>query len=112
MGSGAEEGESPEVTTVVITYLTTQLVTYGASSDSVSTVTRTARRTVVITVSDSDGEMSILPSPGHPNTPVILATPTPGAPSEPIAVSAASPRRDDVFVYFAIVAMAILALTL
>jgi hypothetical protein len=112
MGSGAEEGESPEVTTVVITYLTTQLVTYGTSSDSVSTVTRTARRTVVITVSDSDGEMSILPSPGHPNTPVILATPTPGAPSEPIAVSAASPRRDDVFVYFAIVAMAILALTL
>ncbi|RGP78569.1 glycoside hydrolase family 16 [Fusarium longipes] len=114
MGSGAEEGESSEVTTVVITYLTTQLVTYGTSTDSVSTVTRTARRTVVVTVSKSDQEMSILPvpSPGYPNTPVTLPTPTPGAPSEPIAVSAASSRRDDVFVYFAIVAMAILALTL
>ncbi|CEF85685.1 unnamed protein product [Fusarium graminearum] len=114
MGSGAEAGESPEVTTVVITYLTTQLVTYGTSTDSVSTVTRTARRTVVITVSDSDGQMSILPisSPGQPNTPVTIATPTPGAPSEPVAISAAASRRDDVFVYFAIVAMAILALTL
>ncbi|EKJ77538.1 hypothetical protein FPSE_02288 [Fusarium pseudograminearum CS3096] len=114
MGSGAEGGESPEVTTVVITYLTTQLVTYGTSTDSVSTVTRTARRTVVITVSDSDGQMGILPipSPGQPNTPVTIATPTPGVPSEPFAVSAASSRRDDVFVYFAIVAMAILALTL
>ncbi|RGP59696.1 hypothetical protein FSPOR_11133 [Fusarium sporotrichioides] len=114
MGGGAEDRESPEVTTVVITYLTTQLVTYGTSTNSVSTVTRTARRTVVITISDSDGQMSILPipSPGHPNTPVTLATPTPSAPSEPVAVSAASSRRDDVFVYFAIVAMAILALTL
>ncbi|KAM0506223.1 hypothetical protein ACHAP8_001257 [Fusarium lateritium] len=109
-----EDGESPEVTTVVITYLTTQLVRYGTSTDSVSTVTRTARRTVVVTISNSDGQMSILavPSPGHLNTPVTLATPTPGAPSEPVAVSAASSRRDDVFVYFAIVAMAILALTL
>ncbi|OBS19299.1 hypothetical protein FPOA_11023 [Fusarium poae] len=114
MGGGAEGEESPEITTIVITYLTTQLITYGTSTDSVSTVTRTARRTVVVTVSDSDGQMSILPvpSPGHPNTPVTLATPTPGAPSEPVAVSAASSRRDDVFVYFAIVAMAILALTL
>ena len=114
MGSGAEDGESAEVTTVVITYLTTQLVTYGSSTDSVSTVTRTARRTVVLTISNVDAQMSILPvpSPGQPNTPVTLATPTPGAPSEPIAVNAAPSRRDDVFVYFAIVAMAILALTL
>ncbi|CAG7560202.1 unnamed protein product [Fusarium equiseti] len=114
MGGGAEDGESAEVTTVVITYLTTQLVTYGSSTDSVSTVTRTARRTVVLTISNVDAQMSILPvpSPGQPNTPVTLATPTPGAPSEPITVSAAPSRRDDVFVYFAIVAMAILALTL
>ncbi|RBR07942.1 uncharacterized protein FIESC28_10456 [Fusarium coffeatum] len=114
MGGGAEDGESAEVTTVVITYLTTQLVTYGSSTDSVSTVTRTARRTVVLTISNVDAQMSILPvpSPGQPNTPVTLATPTPGAPSEPIAVNAAPSRRDDVFVYFAIVAMAILALTL
>jgi hypothetical protein len=114
MRGGAEDGESAEVTTVVITYLTTQLVTYGSSTDSVSTVTRTARRTVVLTISNVDAQMSILlvPSPGQPNTPVTLATPTLGAPSEPIAVSAAPSRRDDVFVYFAIVAMAILALTL
>ncbi|CEI40256.1 hypothetical protein FVEN_g1811 [Fusarium venenatum] len=113
MGGDVEDGESPEVTTIVITYLTTQFVKYGTSTDSVSTVTRTARRTVVVTISNS-GQMSILPvpSPGHPNTPVALATPTPGAPSQPVAVAAASSRRDDVFIYFAIVAMAILALTL
>ncbi|KAF4457010.1 hypothetical protein F53441_1025 [Fusarium austroafricanum] len=106
--------DSPGVTTIVITYLTTRLVTYGTSANSVSTETRTMRRTVVMTISDSDGEMSILPvpSPGHPTSPVTLATPTPGAPGEPIMVSGASSRADDFFVYFAIVAMAILALSL
>jgi hypothetical protein len=111
MGSNANGG--PEVTTIVITYLTTQLVTYGTETNSVSTETRTLRRTVVVTVADIE-TMSILPvpSPGRPNTPVSHATPTPGASGEPAAVSSASSRVDDFFVYFAIVAMAILALSL
>lgn len=112
MGSGGEGGESsPEVTTIVITYLTTRIVTYGTSTNSVTTETRTARRTVVVTIANTGGEMSILPvpSPGQPNTPVTLATPTPGA---PVVVSGASSRRDDISVYFAILAMAILAVML
>ncbi|KAM0343996.1 hypothetical protein ACHAPU_008054 [Fusarium lateritium] len=114
MGSGGDAGESsPEVTTVVITYLTTRVISYGTSTDSFTTQTRTLRRTVVVTMVNG-GEMSILPipSPGQPNTPVTLATPTPGAPSEPIAVSGAPSRRDDISVYFAILAMAILAVLL
>jgi hypothetical protein len=111
MGSNANAG--PEVTTIVITYLTTQLVTYGTETNSVSTETRTLRRTVVLTVSDIE-TMSILPvpSPGRPNTPISHATPTPGASGAPAVVSSASSRVDDFFVYFAIVAMAILALSL
>lgn len=111
MGSNANAG--PEVTTIVITYLTTQLVTYGTETRSVSTETRTMRRTVVVTVSDIE-TMSILPvpSPGRPNTPISHATPTPGASGAPVVVSSASSRVDDFFVYFAIVAMAILALSL
>jgi hypothetical protein len=112
MGSGGEGGESsPEVTTIVMTYLTTRIITYGTSTNSVTTETRTARRTVVVTIANTGGEMSILPvpSPGQPNTPVTLATPTPGA---PVAVSGASSRRDDISVYFAILAMAILAIML
>lgn len=111
MGSNANDG--PEVTTIVITYLTTQLVTYGTETNSVSTETRTLRRTVVLTVSDIE-TMSILPvpSPGRPNTPISHATPTPGASGAPAVVSSASSRVDDFFVYFAIVAMAILALSL
>ncbi|KAM0228977.1 hypothetical protein ACHAP5_011801 [Fusarium lateritium] len=112
MGSGGEGGESsPEVTTIVITYLTTRIITYGTSTNSVTTETRTDRRTVVVTISNTGGEMSILPvpSPGQPNTPVTLATPTPGA---PVVVSGASSRRDDISVYFAILAMAILAVML
>ncbi|KAF5000967.1 hypothetical protein FGRMN_1337 [Fusarium graminum] len=114
MGSGGDAGgSSPQVTTVVITYLTTRVISYGTSTDSVTTETRTLRRTVVVTIANG-GEMSILPvpSPGQPNTPVTLATPTPGAPSEPIVVSGASSRRDDISVYFAILAMAILAVLL
>ncbi|PCD43989.1 hypothetical protein AU210_003071 [Fusarium oxysporum f. sp. radicis-cucumerinum] len=111
MGSNANAG--PEVTTIVITYLTTQLVTYGTETRSVATETRTMRRTVVVTVSDIE-TMSILPvpSPGRPNTPISHATPTPGASGAPVVVSSASSRVDDFFVYFAIVAMAILALSL
>ncbi|KAF4342217.1 mixed-linked glucanase precursor MLG1 [Fusarium beomiforme] len=111
MGRNADNG--PEVTTIVITYLTTQLVTYGTQTNSVSTATRTMRRTVVVTVSDTE-TLSILPipSPGRPNTPTFQATPTPSAPSEPAVVSAASSKIDDFFVYFAIVALAILALSL
>ncbi|CAJ0549326.1 Ff.00g029390.m01.CDS01 [Fusarium sp. VM40] len=112
MESDGEGGESsPDVTTIVITYLTTRIITYGTSTNSVTTETRTARRTVVVTIANTGGEMSILPvpSPRQPNTPVTLATPTPGA---PVVVSGASSRRDDISVYFAILAMAILAVML
>ncbi|KAF4443906.1 mixed-linked glucanase precursor MLG1 [Fusarium acutatum] len=112
-GMGSKANAGPEVTTIVITYLTTQLVTYGTETNSVSTETRTLRRTVVLTVSDIE-TMSILPvpSPGRPNTLISHATPTPGASGAPAVVSSASSRVDDFFVYFAIVAMAILALSL
>ncbi|KAM0563513.1 hypothetical protein ACHAPJ_001234 [Fusarium lateritium] len=119
MGGNADQGQmSPEVTTIVMTYVTTRVITYGTATDQVSTETRTARRTIVVTISnpsDGSGDMSILPvvpSPGQPTTPVVLATPTPGAPGEPVAVSGASSRRDDTFVLFAIAAMAVLAILL
>ncbi|KAF4972681.1 hypothetical protein FSARC_830 [Fusarium sarcochroum] len=119
MGGNADQGQmSPEVTTIVMTYLTTRIITYGTATDQVSTQIRTARRTIVVTISnpsDGNGDMSILPvvpSPGQPNTPVVLATPTPGAPDQPVVVSGASSRRDDTFVLFAIAAMAVLAILL
>ncbi|KAF5017451.1 hypothetical protein F66182_10621 [Fusarium sp. NRRL 66182] len=118
MGDGAAQGQTaPEVTTIVMTYVTTQTI-YDTSTSPVSVETRTAMRTVVVTITNPSDDANLGPGTQAPiippqlTTPGSLATPTPtptpGAPDRPVTVAGASRRGVEMSILFAMSIAAIL----